>query len=142
MIRRWKANWSRRLDDHGLSLIEVMIAIFVFSVVALAVSSMTVKTWQTTDLAKSYTEASTLAAQNLESMFSAKYASNEESGMNAGITEGIHTFDTPDGRYNISYEIRDNDALPNTKSVQMTVSFIQGQEVKKVRYNYLLPLRK
>jgi prepilin-type N-terminal cleavage/methylation domain-containing protein len=143
MIRRLKANRPLRLDDRGISLIEVMIAMFIFSVVALAISSLNVKTWQVTDLAKSYTEASTEASQKIESMISEKYVSNQASGMSPALIAGTtYASESSDGRYKISYEIRDNDVLPNTKSVQMTVSFYRGGVMKNIRYNYLLPLRK
>jgi Tfp pilus assembly protein PilV len=142
MNRRCKATSPLNLDDQGISLVEVMIAVTVLMVVALAVSSLTAKTWKTTDLSKAYTEASTEATQQLESMISAKYASDQASGMSPGLVAGVRSFKSSDGRYNISYEIRDNDILPNTKSVQMNVSFTRGGVVKNIRYNYLLPLRK
>jgi Tfp pilus assembly protein PilV len=142
MIRRWKANCSLLLDDQGISLVEVMIAVFVLMVVALAVSSLTARSWKTMDLAKSYTEASTVAMQELESMISDKYTSDQERGMSPAIYAGVYTKKSADGRYAVSYEIRDNDILPNTKAVQMNVSFTRGGVVKSVRYNYLLPLRK
>jgi Tfp pilus assembly protein PilV len=142
MIRRSKANCSLHLDDRGISLVEVMIAIFVLTVVTLAVSSLTVKTWDTTDLAKSYTEASTVALQRIESMISDKYASNGDKGTSVELVAGVHNGESADGRYAISWEIRDNDMLPNTKTLQMNVSFKRGGVVKNVRYNYLLPLRK
>ncbi len=142
MTRRWKATSLPKLDDQGISLVEVMIAVFVFSVVALAMSSLNAKTWKTTDLSKSYTEASVLATQYLESMISEKYASDQASGMSTGITAGVHSFKAPEGNYTISYEIRDDNLVPNTKSVQMNVSFTQSGMVRNIRYKYLLPLRK
>lgn len=142
MIRKWKATNLPKLDDQGISLVEVMIAVLVFSVVALAMSSLSAKTWKTTDLSKSYTEASILATQYMESMISEKYASDQATGISAGITAGVHSFKAPGGNYNISYEIRDDNLVPNTKSVQMNVSFTRGGTVKNIRYKYLLPLRK
>jgi Tfp pilus assembly protein PilV len=142
MNRRWKATSSLKLDDRGISLVEVMIGVFVLMVVALAVSSLTAKTWKTTDLSKSYTEASTEATQQLESMISAKYAGNQPSAMDPGIIAGAYSSKSTEGQYDITYVIRDGDLLPNTKSVQMNVSFTRGGIVKNIRYNYLLPLRK
>jgi Tfp pilus assembly protein PilV len=142
MIRKWKADCSLHLDDRGISLVEVMIAMFVLMVVSLAVSSLTAKSWKTMDLAKSYTEASTVAVQELEQMISDKYASSEPAGMSDGLVDGPHTKESADERYDISYMILDDDILPNTKTVQMNVIFHRGNIEKSVRYNYLLPLRK
>lgn len=131
------------VDDKGVTLLEVVIAISIFLVVALGLVSLNAGTWYSTHSSKAGTEGSVLAAQQLEELFSRKYASNTLSGMDANITAGDHPFISDDGRYTGTYRIKDNDILPDTKTVQMTVTYeTHGSKTRTIRYNYLLPLRK
>lgn len=141
-VSRRKAAGSPVFDDRGFTLLEVVISLSVLLVAALGLTALSVGTWKTTDASKSYTEGSVLAAQNLESLFSEKYSSSQVSGQSPAILANDYQFDSSDGRYNVMYRIKDNDILPDTKSVQMTVTFTRGSGTRTVRYNYLLPLRK
>jgi prepilin-type N-terminal cleavage/methylation domain-containing protein len=130
-------------DDKGFTLLEVMIAIFFFLVAALALTSMNAGTWYSTNFSKSTTEGSVLAAQHLEELISRKYVSDKPSGMDDKIVSGDHTFQSDDGRYTGTYRIKDNDILPDTKTVQAKITYnTHGGKTRTVRYNYLLPLRK
>lgn len=131
------------VDDKGVTLLEVVIAISLFLVVALGLVSLNVGTWYNTHSSKSGTEGSVLAAQQLEELFSRKFANDTPSGMDANVTAGDHSFVSDDGRYTGTYRIKDNDILPDTKTVQMTVIYnTHGSKRRKISYNYLLPLRK
>ncbi|MGD8837949.1 MAG: prepilin-type N-terminal cleavage/methylation domain-containing protein [Desulfobacteraceae bacterium] len=130
-------------DDKGFTLLEVVIAISLFLVVALALTSLSVGTWYSTHSSKSSTEGSIVAAQYLEELISRKFVSEKLEGMSYKLTAGKHTFTTDDGRYTGTYRIKDNDILPGTKTVQITVNYnTHGSKARRVRYNYLLPLRK
>jgi prepilin-type N-terminal cleavage/methylation domain-containing protein len=141
-IFRRKATGMPGLDDRGFTLLEVVISIAILLVAAFALTTLNAGTWKNTDSSKSYTEASVLAARNLEALFSEKYSSDQVSGMSPAITAGDTPFTSSDGRYSGTYRIRDNDILPDTKTVQMTVSFVRGSSTKTVHFNYLLPVRK
>lgn len=131
------------VDDQGITLLEVVIAISLFLVVALGLVSLNAGTWYNTHSSKSGTEGSVLAARQLEELFSRQYASDTTSGMDDSITAGDHSFVSDDGRYTGTYRIKDNDIMPDTKTVQMTVTYnTHGSKPRTVRYNYLLPLRK
>ena len=143
MIFKKKVSNIVSLNDAGFTLIEIMAAMVCFAIVALALGTMNATTWTQTARSKSHTEASVLAAQHLESLFSAKYAGEDENNsMSKVVTAGLHSFPSSDGHYTISYTIRNNDILPGTKSVQMDVTPNHGGAFRRVRYNYLLPLRK
>jgi prepilin-type N-terminal cleavage/methylation domain-containing protein len=142
MISKWETSTTPCANDRGFTLIEVMISMMVITVAILALSSLNVNTWGGIGLSKSYTEASVMASQYLESLFSEKYASDQAAGMSPAVTVGDHNFTSSDGNYQVLYTIRDSDSLPDTKSVQMNVRFSQGAIVKNTRFNYLLPLRK
>jgi prepilin-type N-terminal cleavage/methylation domain-containing protein len=143
MIFRKGVSGMPGVDDKGFTLLEVMIAIFFFLVAALALTSLNTGTWYSTHSSRSMTEGSVLTAQHLEELISRKYASDKPSGMDGKITSGDHTFQSEDGRYSGTYRIKDDDILPDTKTVQMTVTYAtHGSTTHTVRYNYLLPLRK
>jgi Tfp pilus assembly protein PilV len=130
------------VDDKGVTLLEVVFAICILLVVALALTTLNAGTWKNTGSSKSYTEGSVLAAQHLEALFSRKYSSNTSSGMSAYVTAGDHTFQSSDGLYTVVYRIRDNDIMPDTKTVQMNVTFRRETGLHTIHYNYLLPIRK
>ncbi len=139
MMHENKAIKPGKIRNAGFTLVEVMIGISVFLVAMLGIAALTGSTWQQTGCAESFTEASVEAAQQLESMFSAKYASNQITGMDAGMVNGWHN--TTVDRYAISYLISDEAVLPNTKSVQMNVGFTCNGRQQNIRYNYLVPMR-
>jgi prepilin-type N-terminal cleavage/methylation domain-containing protein len=131
------------VDDKGFTLLEVMIATSVFLVVALALTSLVARTWHNTDFSRSCTDGSVLAARQLEELFSRKYAGALPSGMDDKVTAGDRPFTSDDGRYTGTCRIKDNDILPDTKTVQVTVTYNTHRgAARTVRYNYLLPLRK
>jgi Tfp pilus assembly protein PilV len=136
--------------DGGFTLVEVMIAMVVFMVVALAVGRLSMNTWQATDCTRSYTEASVLAAQQLEGIFSQRYTCSETADANCvedigvlqGVTQGTKTPAADDSSYQISYTVTNDAVAPDTKSVQMNVNFMCAGVQRTVRYSYLLPMRK
>ena len=129
---KWVKPNKSHLHKQGFTLLEIIIAISVFSVIALGLMRLSVTTQHGIIQARTSTEASVLAARNLESIFSRKY----EDG---AIDNGSHTL--TEGAYTINYEIRDDAILPNTKAVQLNISYNLGSKVKNVRYHYLLPQR-
>jgi prepilin-type N-terminal cleavage/methylation domain-containing protein len=143
MIFRKGVSGMPGVDDKGFTLVEVMIAIFFFLAVAFAITSMNIGTWYNTYFSRSTTEASILAAQQLEELISRKFAGYKDGGMDDKIRSGDHPFISDDGRYTGVCRIKDNVVLPQTKAVQVTVSFTTHDgKTKTLRYNYLIPLRK
>lgn len=117
---------------QGFTLVEVCIAILCFTVATLAISGLSARTWKSVRTAKSSTEASVMASKVLESLISRSYQ-DEAIDDNAAS----HTFEE-DG-YTITYLIRDDAVLPDTKCVQMNVSYNLAGSIKSVRMYYLLP---
>ena len=119
-------------SSEGFTIIEVLIALLCFTIATLAVSNLSDATWKSVSISKFSTEASVKASKVLESLISRSY----QDGAIEDI-EDPHTFEE-DG-YTISYIIRDDAVLPDTKFVQMDVSYNLGDSPKSVRMNYLLP---
>jgi Tfp pilus assembly protein PilV len=143
MVFRKGVSGIPTVDDKGMTLLEVLIAICIFMVIALALTTMNASTWYTTHASKSGTEGSILAAGQLEEMISRKFADGDTDGMDASLIQGDHSITTDDGRYTCTYRIKDGDILPGTKTVQINVIYnTHGSKTNTIHYNYLLPLRK
>jgi prepilin-type N-terminal cleavage/methylation domain-containing protein len=117
----------------GFTLVEVMVAMFCFLIVALALGAMTTRSWGTVTHSRLGTEASVLGSRNIEAIVSRAYH-------DAAISNGSHS-PAPEGIYTVSYDIGDDALLPDSKYVQMNVNYNIGGKVKNVRYHYLLPER-
>jgi Tfp pilus assembly protein PilV len=129
--------------DKGFTLVEVLVAILFFLAVALVLISLNISTWYNNHFSRSTTEGSVLAAQHLEELISRKYAGYDQYGMDAKIAKGDHRIQFDDDRYTGTYRIRDGNILPDTKSVQVTVTYTtHGGTKRTTRINHLIPLRK
>lgn len=119
-------------SSAGFTLIEVLIAMFCFSFATLALSGLSTSTWKSVSISKSSTEAAVMASKVLESLISRNYQEQAIEDV-----EDPHTFEE-DG-YTITYLIKDDAVLPDTKFVQMNVNYNLGDSSKSVRMYYLLP---
>lgn len=119
--------------ESGFTLIEVMVAMFCFLLVAMGLGALTTGSWGTVTHSRLGTEASVVGSRNIEAIVSRAYH-------DAAISNGIHQ-PAPEGIYSVSYVISEDALLPDSKYVQMNVSYNVGSKVKNVRYQYLLPER-
>jgi Tfp pilus assembly protein PilV len=118
--------------ESGFTLLEVMVSMFCFLIIAMALGALSLSSWKTVNHSRLTTEASVLGSRNIEAILSRVYH-------DAAIANGTHT--ATDGIYNVSYTVGDNALLPGSKYVQMNVSYTVGGRTKNVRYHYLLPQR-
>ncbi|MBR9981798.1 MAG: prepilin-type N-terminal cleavage/methylation domain-containing protein [Desulfatitalea sp.] len=127
-------------NQPGFSLIEVMIALAVFSIVALALAAQATHTTNTNAAARRLTTAAITASNQVEHLFPYAHMYNDTRLADGIHTEAMdHTITTESG-YTIAYEVRTNDALPRTKSVQVTVTWTEkGGMQRQTRFNYLIP---
>lgn len=127
-------------NSRGFTLIEVVVAMACFMVIALATFKMTIRGWQSTEFSQSKTEAAVMASQHIEMLFSEKYASDQAAGMSQRVVSGTHNFS--DNGYDITYTVTDDALLPDSKFIQMTVRPEHASSTKGAVYNYLIPMRK
>lgn len=124
---------STKSRNTGFTLVEVMIAMVIFMVAALALTRLSVNTWQGETVAHNSTEASVRGARFIESISSRAYNGSD-------LDDGNYTF-LQDG-YTVNYTISEGALLPGAKYIQMDVSYQMGSATKTMTYNYLLPERK
>lgn len=139
MSREKEKNRTPR-SNRGFTLIEVVVAMACFMVIALATFKMTIRGWQATEFSRSKTEAAVMASQHIEMLFSEKYSSDQVAGMSQRLVNGTHNFS--DDGYDVTYTIADDALLPDSKFVQMTVRPEHTSTTRGVVYNYLIPMRK
>ena len=118
--------------DAGFTLIEVIISMTCFLIISLALGALIVNSWGAVTRSRLTTDASVVGSRTIEGMISRVYH-------DAAIGNGTHT--TTHDIYTISYTIGDDALLPDSKYVQMNVSYKVGGITKTVRYHYLLPER-
>jgi len=101
--------------ERGFTLVEIMVAICVFSVGMLAVASMQVSGTQGTANAKWQTGAVVWASDQMEKIISLPYDHPDlADGAHAGVTED---------QYAISWVVQDDELVDNTKTITVTVAW-------------------
>ena len=102
------------MNNRGFTLVEVMIAIAIFLIGFLAIYALQIKATSGNTGARKATEAATRATNQLETLISLPYDS-----INAGgpVTQGAYT---------TSWAVQDDTPLPNTKTIMVTVDYIDS----------------
>ncbi|WP_419175782.1 type IV pilus modification PilV family protein [Desulfosediminicola sp.] len=141
-------------DTSGFTLIEVLIAIVVFGVGILSLVSMQVAGIKGNARAERITVASDWGSDQIEQLFSLEYDDPDlvddnsitNTAINADSTAGLNSFtDTtadgkrvsPDGYYTIYWNVAENVALPNTKTIRVLVVRAVNGGTRTVTMNYL-----
>ena len=127
----------KKINSDGFTLIEVLIAIAIFSIGILAVGAMQVSSVKDNSIARGVTEKASLAADRMEKLISLPYA-------NALLTAGEHSVaassftlatdgidNDNDGQIDeageagfitISWNVQDDTPLTGTKTIDVTVT--------------------
>lgn len=115
MFRKHAIQTKKAGNHDGFTIIEVVIAMAIFSIGILAVASLQVATIKGNSSARKITEAVTLAENRLETMLNLPYA---------GITDGQAT----EGAYTTSWSVAENVVADNTKFLTVTVTHPKTNE--------------
>ena len=109
----------KRMNDQGLTIIEIIFALSIFAIGVLAVSSLTISSINSNASARRVTEATTLAEDRLERLMTRPYddvADGEEQA----------------GAYNVSWTVVENKIADKTKSVTVSVTRDGGLKPTRV----------
>jgi prepilin-type N-terminal cleavage/methylation domain-containing protein len=125
---------TNRNKEEGFTLIEVLVAIALFTVGVLATLSMQSSVIKTYGLARNSTEATTFASDLLERLNSLPY--NDATYLSAGghpaadpdVREGRVDFAVganlrPDTPFTYTYRIDQDAMIPDTKTITISVSY-------------------
>ncbi len=116
MKTKSKNTYIRGDESNGFSLIEVLIALSVFSIGLLAIASMQVSSIGNNSASGKRTEAALLASEYAERMVEMSYNHGD---LDTNPASNPHT--VTQGNYLISWNVADG-AINNTKLIAITVS--------------------
>lgn len=116
--------------EKGFTLIEIMIALAIFSIGILGVASMQILSVNYNSHARRTSEATTWGVERMESLMTLPYADADLDPIN----NNPHT-DTR-GIYNITWNVIDN---TDNKTINMTVSWTVKGVTRNILLNYVKP---
>jgi len=119
-----------KTDERGFSLIEVMIALAIFSIGILGVASMQILSVNYNSHARRTTEGTSWGVERMERLMTLPYDDADLDPVN----NNPHT-DTR-GIYNITWNVTDN---TDNKIINMTVSWTVRGVTKNILFNYVKP---
>ena len=115
----------RGKHEQGFTLIELLIAVSILSAGLLALGSMQVSAISANAYSQNVTQGSTLAADRLEKLLALSY-------IDADLSSGDHVdLNQPPGR-TVRWNIVDNAPLANTKTISLTVQWMDHAIQKSV----------
>lgn len=115
-------------NEHGFTLLEILLAVFILSVGLLGVATMQVSGTQGTARAKWHTGATVLASDRIEKLMSLPYD-------HADLADGAHAGVTED-KYSISWNVAEDELIDNSKTITVTVSRVDWGRTRDVSFVY------
>ena len=125
---------TRKRREEGFTLIEVLIALTIFSIGLLGVGAMQISSINGNASANNFTQGSTWAVDRVEKLLSLPY---NHSDLDATI---VHEETSPDGTYTITWTVIDSEVIPRTKSISATVTWQHGiNGSNQTTINHVIP---
>ena len=119
---------EKKFNNKGFTMIEILIALAIFSIGILGVASMQILSVNYNTHARKLTEATTRGVETLETLMTLPYDSDDlNSGSNYEIT---------DGTYTVSWDVMADPVL-DYKTINMTVTWSERGTAKIIRFNYI-----
>ena len=129
-------------SENGFILVEVMISVVILAVGLMALGQMQITAIKTNTFANNITEGTSLAQDRLEGLMCLTYkiGITDLDLLDTDPTVGSGTTYTdpnpPDPNYTITWEVDDDNPVPNTKSVSVTVIWREGGVTKTTRLSF------
>ena len=102
-------------DQKGFSLVEVLIAMTIFAIGVLALAQMQVTAIRGNAFSSTTTDGTTLAQDRVEQLMNLPYDDGALAEGNHGpVTQGV---------YNVSWNVVNDSAVNNTKTVNVSVTW-------------------
>ncbi|MBF0233239.1 MAG: prepilin-type N-terminal cleavage/methylation domain-containing protein [Desulfamplus sp.] len=119
--------------EQGFSLIEVLIAMFIFSFGILGVTAMQMSSTEGNTTAGSSTELTAVALDQMEKLLNTPYTHGD-------LAPGTHTISSPIDRFeDIEWTVVENDIVSNTKTLTLTVTENHGRRELQLVLQHIIP---
>jgi len=120
---------DKKFNNKGFTLIEILMALAVFSIGILGVASMQILSVNYNGYARRTTEATTIVTELIERTMTLPYDANDLDPANnpRQVTAGIYT---------VTWNVTDN---VDNKTINMTVSWPERRTTKSIALNYIKP---
>jgi len=125
MAKKQKYTNIDKINNQGLTLIEVIFALSIFAIGILAVSTLAISSVNSNASSRRLTEATTLAEDRLERLMTLPYDT---------ISDG----QTNDSGYNITWTVLEDDIIDKSKSITVTVTRAGGLKETNVAIRHLI----
>jgi type IV pilus assembly protein PilV len=128
-------------SQKGFSLIEVLIAMTILVIGILAVGGMQTTAVKNNAISRRITEASALAASQLEFLTTLPYNDPLLNDRNGDGTTGLDKtdaqadFNLTQGQYSISWNVALDSPISNTKNIRVIVTWTDGGKSRRVSFN-------
>jgi prepilin-type N-terminal cleavage/methylation domain-containing protein len=118
-----------RANTQGFTLLEIVIALAIFSIGILAIASIQITSINGNSSARMQTEATTLAVERLERLIALPYD-------HADLDESNNPHQATSGVYTIIWRISEDVPIPFTKTIIVTVS-ADNPNARDVSLNFI-----
>ena len=116
---------NSKINNQGLTLIEVIFALSIFAIGILAVSTLAITSVNSNSSSRRLTEATTLAEDRLERLMTLPY-------------DLVGNGEAQEGGYHISWTVVENDIVDKSKSIIVTVTRTGGLKETNVAIRQLI----
>lgn len=121
---------DKKLNNKGYTMIEVLIALAIFSIGILGVASLQILSVNYNSYARRSTEATTQGVERMETLMTLPYADADLDPVN----NNPHAI--TDGTYTVSWNVTADPDLAY-KTINMTVTWLERGIEKRVQLNYI-----
>ncbi|MEW6289302.1 MAG: prepilin-type N-terminal cleavage/methylation domain-containing protein [Thermodesulfobacteriota bacterium] len=134
-----------RTDQAGFTLLEVLIAVVIFTIGILSVNAMQIASIGGNFTANRITESTSWASDRVESLLGLDYddaALNDgDADGDAGLTDTGASADgnltSPDGNYTIYWNISEDSPFTGVKTVNVIITTLEKGATKSVTMTYI-----
>jgi len=129
------------LNQNAFSLIEILIAIAIFSIGMLAVVSLQISSMNVNASSRSLTDATAMASERMERLLALPYNNNNltdtdgdgDAGLgDIGEDDNNADFQETNGIYNIFWNIAENQFINDTKTIRVIAVYDNRGEQRQV----------
>lgn len=138
-----KQKISFPINKEGFTLIEVLVAVVLFTVGILAANAMQISSIKGNSKAQRITESANWASDRVEFLLGLDYTDgdlDDDDGDGDGGLDDIvspdGTFTSPDGLYTVFWNVAEDYPMPNIKTVQIIVDRTDVVLQKKTEFLY------